>query len=300
VPELRHLRYFVAVAEELNFSRAARRLRMAQPPLSVAIRQLEQEIGVALFVRTSHEVRLTEAGVVFLEGARRTLAAAEAAVASAQRAGAGELGRLAIGYSWSARFEILPVLGRAFAARRPAVSMVAEEMWNGHMPDRLRSGSIDVAVALCPELSSELLYERIRSEPIVALLPDSHPLASSASLELASLADEEFLIFPRELAPRLYDFFVGLCRAAGFEPRHRNESFHTRWTLGAPITGGVGLVPESVGRWRPDGTVAARIGAPVERLETHMVWRRDNRSPTIAGFVEIGRTAFAEAGAVPT
>src|SRR5262245_43420599 len=117
---------------------------MAQPPLSVAIRQLEQEIGVALLVRTSHEVRLTDAGDVFLEGARRTLAEADAAVASAQRAGAGEIGRLLIGYSWSARFEILPVLGRAFAARRPAVSLVAEEMWNAHMAGRLRSGSIDV------------------------------------------------------------------------------------------------------------------------------------------------------------
>src|SRR6266508_5918440 len=118
VPELRHLLYFVAVAEELNFTRAARRLRMAQPPLSVAIRQLEQEMGVGLFARTSHEVRLTEAGEVFLEGARRTLAESDAAVASAQRAGAGEIGRLLIGYSWSARFEILPALGRAFTARR--------------------------------------------------------------------------------------------------------------------------------------------------------------------------------------
>src|SRR4029450_788053 len=99
VPELRHLRYFIAVAEELNFSRAARRLRMAQPPLSVAIRQLEQDIGVSLFVRTSREVRLTEAGEAFLEGARRTLAEAEAAVAAAGRAAAGELGTLRIGYS---------------------------------------------------------------------------------------------------------------------------------------------------------------------------------------------------------
>jgi DNA-binding transcriptional LysR family regulator len=297
VPELRHLRYFVAVAEELNFSRAARRLRMAQPPLSVAIRQLEQEIGVALFVRTSHEVRLTEAGEVFLEGARRTLAEADAAVASAQRAGAGEIGRLMIGYSWSARFEILPVLGRAFAARRPAVSLVAEEMWNAQMAERLRSGSIDVAVAICPERSSELLQERIRSERVVALLPDPHPLAASASLDLAALADEEFLIFPRELAPRLYDFFVGLCTAAGFAPRHHNESFHTRWTMGTSGTEGVGLVPESVTRGLPAGMVAVPLGAPVERLETHVVWRRDNRSPTVAGFVEVARTAFAGARA---
>src|SRR6516225_826703 len=116
VPELRHLRYFVAVAEELNFSRAARRLRMAQPPLSVAIRQLEQELGTSLFHRTSREVKLTEAGAVLLEGARRTLAEADHALTAARRVGAGELGWLRIGYGWYTAFETLPALGRV--ARR--------------------------------------------------------------------------------------------------------------------------------------------------------------------------------------
>src|SRR5262245_2021554 len=121
MPELRHLRYFVAVAEELNFSRAAERLHMAQPPLSVAIRQLEQELGASLFVRTTHEVRLTEAGAAFLSGARRTLDEAQAAVTAAQRAAAGELGSLRVGYHWSARFETLPALGQAFGHRYPRV-----------------------------------------------------------------------------------------------------------------------------------------------------------------------------------
>src|SRR5262245_13037710 len=253
---------------------------MAQPPLSVAIRQLEQEMGVSLLARTSHEVRLTEAGEVFLEGARRTLAESEAAVASAQRAGAGEIGSLRIGYSWSSRFEILPALGRAFAARRPAVSLVVEEVWNSVMVERLRSGSLDIAVALCPEPSSELLYERICSEHVVALLSDSHQLATRDSLGLGALADEEFLLFPRDLAPRLYDFFVGICRSAGFEPRHHNESFHTLWTLGAAATAGIGLVPESVRHGLPEHTVAVALSDPIERIETHIVWRRNNRSPT--------------------
>jgi DNA-binding transcriptional LysR family regulator len=292
VPELRHLRYFVAVAEELNFTRAARRLRMAQPPLSVAIRQLEQEMGVSLLARTSHEVRLTEAGEVFLEGARRTLAESDAAIASAQRAGAGEIGRLRIGYSWSARFEVLPTLGRAFAAQRPAVSLVAEETWNARMAGRLRSGALDLAVAICPELSSELLQQRLCSERVVALLPDSHRLAGQQDLALAALADEEFLVFPRELAPRLYDFLVGLCRSAGFEPRHHDESFHTLWTLGGTATASIALVPESVARGLPEGTMAAVLSDPMAWIETHMVWRRDNRSPTVAGFVEVGRATF--------
>src|SRR5215831_19914148 len=128
MPELRHLRYFVAVAEELNFSRAAKRLRMAQPPLSVAIRQLEQEIGTSLFHRTSREVKLTEAGEALLVGARRTLAEAEGAVTAAKRTAAGELGVLRVGYVWSARFETLPALGRALTGHRPDVELVAEEM----------------------------------------------------------------------------------------------------------------------------------------------------------------------------
>jgi DNA-binding transcriptional LysR family regulator len=150
VPELRHLRYFVAVAEELNFSRAARRLRMAQPPLSVAIRQLEQELGADLFVRTSHEVKLTEAGRCLLDGARRTLAEAERAMADARRAAAGEVGSLRLAFSWSARFETLPALGQAFRTQRPDVALLTEEMWKVRMAPALRSGVVDVGVGPLP------------------------------------------------------------------------------------------------------------------------------------------------------
>src|SRR5262245_57801841 len=142
MPELRHLRYFVAVAEELNFSRAARRLRMAQPPLSVAIKQLEAELGTELFRRSSREVALIEAGNALLPRARPTLAAAEAAVAATKRAAAGELGSLRIGFSWSARFETLPALGQAFRLERPDVELLTEEMWNSRMTLALRDGTI--------------------------------------------------------------------------------------------------------------------------------------------------------------
>jgi DNA-binding transcriptional LysR family regulator len=162
MPELRHLRYFIAVAEELNFSRAARRLRMAQPPLSVAIRQLEAELGTELFRRSSREVTLTEAGNALLAGARRTLAEADGAVAAAKRAAAGELGGLRIGFSWSARFDTLPVLGQAFRLQRPDVELLTEEMWNSRMTSALRDGTIDVAVALCPEVAGDLTSARIR------------------------------------------------------------------------------------------------------------------------------------------
>jgi DNA-binding transcriptional LysR family regulator len=291
--ELRHLRYFVAVAEELHFSRAAERMHMAQPPLSAAIRQLERDLGVDLFIRTTREVKLTEAGHAFLAGARRTLADAERAAEDAKRAAAGELGRLRIAYSWSARFETLPALGRAFRASHPSIDLMAQEMWNARMPPAFANGSIDVALSLCPEIAAELELAPIRTERLVALLPEAHPLTREEAIPLSSLADDEFILFPREIAPRLHDSFVSLYRRAGFEPRVRNESFHTGWDLGvlAEIPA-VALAPQTAADGLPDGIVAVALSEPTDSLETCVVWRSDDPSPVVGAFVEVARSAF--------
>ena len=301
MPELRHLRYFVAVAEELNFSRAARRLQMAQPPLSVAIRQLETELGTDLFQRTTHEVKLTQAGRVLLEGARRTLAEADRAITAARRAGTGELGNLRVAFSWSARFETLPAVGRALRERHPDVELLTEEMWNARMPPALRAGAIDAAVSLCPEIAGELTYEQIRAEHVVALVGADHPLAGEQPVALRSLAEEAFVLFPRELAPRLYDALVGLCRRAGFEPTLRKESFHTDWELRTLAdVPGIALVPQSVARDLPTGVIALRLKEPSERLETSVVSRAEAASPTLAAFIKVAHEVFApEAAASP-
>ena len=286
MPELRHLRYFVAVAEELNFSRAARRLRMAQPPLSVAIRQLEQEIGTSLFHRTSREVQLTTAGTVLLDRARRTIAEADGAVAAARRAGAGELGLLRLGYSWTERFETLPVLGQEARRHHPDVELLTEEMRTHLMPAALRSGTIDVALAVYPDVVSELTYRVVRSERIVAVLSSSHPLAGSGEIPLEALA-ADLVLFPRNLAPRLHDFYAGLCRRAGFEPVHTEESSRTRWTIGAWNTSIAVMLPESVSNDLPAGTVAVGISEPTGLLQNELVWRADDDSPALAAFVEL-------------
>jgi DNA-binding transcriptional LysR family regulator len=300
VVELRHLRYFIAVAEELNFSRAAERLHMAQPPLSAAIRQLERELAVDLFARTTREVRLTDAGRAFLEGARRTLADADRAAEDAKRAGAGELGRLRIAFSWSTRFDTLPALGRAFRASHPDVELLAQEMWNARMPPAFRSGSIDVAVSLCPEIAAELELAAIRKERLVALLPESHPLAREEALPLSALADEDFIVFPRNIAPRLHDAFVAIYRRAGFEPRLRNESFHTGWDLGvlAEIPA-VAMAPQTVAAELPNGIVAVALSEPTDSLETCVVWRSDDTSPAVATFVEVARSALGPVTGAP-
>jgi DNA-binding transcriptional LysR family regulator len=293
--ELRHLRYFIAVAEELNFSRAAARLHMAQPPLSAAIRQLEQELGTELLLRTTREVTLTEAGATFLDGARRTLAELERARSDAQRAAAGEIGRLRVGFSWSARFETLPTIGRALRASYPDVSLLTEEMWNARMLPALRSGAIDVAVSLCPEIAAEFSYVTVRSEPVVALLGASHPLARTNALELRLLADEDFLLFPRELAPRLFDFMNGLCRQAGFEPRVRGESFHSGWELQIlSDVDVVALAPASVALDLPEGIAAVVVTNPPDQLETMIVSRKDDPSPVSRAFRDAALTVFSD------
>src|SRR5215217_8192488 len=288
--ELRHLRYFIAVAEELNFTRAARQMHMAQPPLSAAIRQLERDLGVDLFVRTTREVKLTEAGRAFLEGARRTLADADRAAEDAKRAAAGKLGRLRIAYSWSTRFETLPALGRAFRASHPDVALLAQEMWNARMPTAFAAGSIDIALSLCPEIAAELKLTPIRKERLVALLPEAHPLTREEAIPLSALADEEFVLFPRDIAPRLHDAFVAIYRRAGFEPRVRHESFHTGWDLGvlAEIPAAA-LAPQSVAGGLPDGIVAVALSEPTDSLETCLLWRGDDRSGGVPASGESAR-----------
>jgi DNA-binding transcriptional LysR family regulator len=291
--ELRHLRYFIAVAEELNFSRAAERMHMAQPPLSAAIRQLERDLGVELFVRTTREVKLTDAGRAFLQGARRTLTDAERAAEDAKRAAAGELGHLRIGYSWSTRFETLPALGRAFRASHPDVELLGQEMWNARMPPAFANGTIDIALSLCPEIAAELELAPIRKERLVALLAESHPLAREDAIPLSALADEEFIVFPREIAPRLHDAFLAIYRRAGFEPRIRNESFHTGWDLGVLTEiPAAAMAPQTVSGGLPDGIVAVALSEPTDELETCLVWRGDDTAPAVAAFVAVARAAL--------
>jgi DNA-binding transcriptional LysR family regulator len=292
MPELRHLRYFIAVAEELNFSRAAKRLHMAQPPLSVAIRKLEEEIGATLFERSTHEVTLTEAGRALLDGARRTVAEADVAVYAAKRAAGGDVGSLRVGYNWSARFETLPALGQAFKHARPEVELLTEEMRPNRMSAALREGAIDVAVALYPNVVGELSYRTIRRERIVAVLAESHPLARAQTIPLAALADE-FLLFPRDVAPRLHDFYASLCRRAGFEAKQGRDSPRTRWTLGTWDSATVALFPASVEHDLPKGVVAIAISEPKDELETEVVWRADDRNAALLAFLDVSSTVFA-------
>jgi len=196
--------------------------------------------------------------------------------------------------SLTAFFTAVAALGQAFRTSYPDVELLTEEMWNARMPTALRSGLVDLALSVCPEVNGEPCYETIRSETVQALLSVDHPLAGEEEIELEDLAGDAFVLFPRELAPRLYDSLVGIWRRAGFEPTVRSESFHTSWELGVlHDVRAVALVPESVTRELPERLVGLRIRDCAERIETAIVWRKDDTSAVGAAFREVARTVFA-------
>jgi DNA-binding transcriptional LysR family regulator len=288
--ELRHLRYFVAVAEELHFGRAAARVHIAQPPLSQQIRQLEQELGVTLFNRTKRRVTLTPAGAAFLGEAERVLAQAERAVHTAQRAGRGEIGRLAVAFVPSADLDILPRLLRAWVPRFPHVELELHTMLPDQQTAALRDGRAEVGLLRLPIDDTGLVVESIRREPLVAVLPARHPLARQARVKVAELRGDAMILFPRHVAPGYRELFDSVCRRAGFVPRvaHETESIQTNLGL---VAGGLGvtLMPEPILNLRRAGVVYRPLAPPVPHVELAVAYPRDHRSTILPAFLQVLR-----------
>src|SRR5829696_8369374 len=230
--ELRHLRYFVVVAEELHFGRAAERLHIAQPPLSRQIRDLERELGTPLFERVPRGVELTAAGRAFLPEARLTLAQAERAQRTAQRAARGESGRLRVGFVEAATYSgILPEVLGFFRMHLPNIGLSLFEMDALQQAEALHDGRIDLGILHSAPADAErwLRAEPVYADPLVAAVPDTHRVAPNASprrrrIALDELAADPFVLFPRPTAPVLYDDVIARCRAAGFSPRVAQEA----------------------------------------------------------------------------
>lgn len=246
--ELRHLRYFVAVAEELHFGRAAARLHIAQPPLSQQIRQLEEELDVLLFQRTKRRVELTEAGRAFLVEARRTLAQSEQAVLAAQQAHRGETGRLTIGFVGTAAYQMLPQILHRFRSDFPDVTLTLREMPTHRLQDALASGEIDVALLRSNVRNKRFHSETLLQEPLVVALAKTHPLvAEKGGVTIQSLAEEPFVMFPREVNTQLFDQIMTLCQQAEFSPQIVQEAINLQTVLGLVGVGlGVSILPGSI------------------------------------------------------
>lgn len=288
--ELRHLRYFVAVAVGLHFGRAAETLHMAQPPLSQAIQQLEAIVGVRLLERTRRRVALTDSGAVFLEEARRTLRAAEQAVGAARQAGRGQLGRLEIGFVGSAPFNVLPGILRTFREEYPGVSLALHELATAAQAQALLERRIDVGFVRPPLEVAGIVLEGILREPLVAALPEGHRLARRARVPIAALAGEPFIIFPRRVAQGLYDQITGLCRKAGFEPDVAQEAPQMQTIVGLVGAGlGIALVPESVQIIHGTGVVYRPLRPAGPPVELAVARRRGDEAAVVRNFMQVVR-----------
>ncbi|MBD2080006.1 LysR family transcriptional regulator [Leptolyngbya sp. FACHB-17] len=295
--ELRHLRYFVAVAEELHFNRAADRLNIAQPPLSQQIKHLETELGVELFHRrTKRQVQLTEAGQVLLQATYQILAQLEQAVCDTQRAGRGETGTLTIGFTSSVVYDILPAILFQFRQRFPQVNLVLQELTTTQQEEALQNHRIEVGFCHPPLKDNHLSLEYILQEPLVVALPESHPLATEPAISLHSLADESFILFPRHLGPGLYDQIVSFCEQANFRPNVMQEAIQMQTIIGLiSAEMGIALVPASLQSLKRVGVVykplesAMPLAEMAPLVETAIVWRPDHTSSVLREFLQVVR-----------
>ncbi|MBS0321832.1 MAG: LysR family transcriptional regulator [Proteobacteria bacterium] len=301
--DLRHLRYFVAVAETLNFGRAAARLSIAQPPLSRAVAALEAELGASLFARTTRGVRLTPVGAALLPEARRLLRDADALREGARHLADGDVGTLAVGFVSMSVFGVLPDIVQAFHRARPGVTLTLRESMSDAMPGALRSGELDVGLALPGPADVTVDYSPLTWEPLVAALPATRRWP--ARVGLASLAAEPFLLFPRAAGAWLYDAIVGFCRRAGFAPRIDQEAVQMQTIVSLVAAGmGVALVPASLHRMRRTGVVYRPLVEKSPAVEVGLVQRARDDSPLVQAFVADARTvartyAGSEATATP-
>ncbi len=290
--DLRHLRYFVAVAEELHFTRAAERLGIQQPPLSLQIRQLEEELGTKLFHRLTRGVELTEAGMLLLEDARRILDQVERTKASIQSRARGETGRIQLGFAGATYFQPrVPGLILAYRKLYPNVLLTPVQSNTPNLIEALRNGSLDAAFVRPPLSDGEgIALQPLTEEPMRIVLPAQHAQARSASVPLAALAREIFILFPRAIGPGLYDSIIAACQLAGFSPMLGQEAPQISSIVHLVAAGfGISIVPQSLEQIHADGIVFTSIRGEAPRAPISLAARKDNRAVTVKNFLTVAR-----------
>ncbi|MGA3310939.1 MAG: LysR family transcriptional regulator [Xanthobacteraceae bacterium] len=293
--ELRHLRYFVAVAEELNFTRAAKRLGISQPGLSLQIRQLEKELDTPLFHRRTRGVELTNAGKLMLEEAHVILKQVETTKIGVRRRGRGETGRINVGSSGGGYFHpLIPAIIREYGMKYPDIVLTPEASNSALAVARLRTGQIDIAFIRPPIGDNDgLVIEPLVDEDFLMVLPAGHALSGSASAPLAALAKETFVLPPRAINPGAYDSVIAACHRAGFSPALGQEAPEIMSVV--PLVAarlGVSIVPRSTSRIHADGVFFVAIEGRAPHTEICLAHRRDDRSPAVQNFVAVARRAM--------
>ena len=292
--ELRHLRYFVVVAEELNFCRAAERLRIAQPPLSVQIRHLEEELGVQLFYRVKRRITLSPAGEVLFGQARRLLREVEQIADQVREAASGKTGSLSIGFVGTAMYDILPGALRIFRSAFPKIQLNLEDIHSGHQIQALQRRKIDVGFTCPPVQDVFLETEEVVRERLMVALPERHRFRERTEIALADLADEPFRMCSINREPGLHKFYLGLIQDAGFRPRVVQEATHIQTQVGLVAAGvGISLVPSSAASLQQAGVVYRPLSVPQASLSKLMVWRKGPCPVHLTGFLGAVRQAAA-------
>jgi DNA-binding transcriptional LysR family regulator len=289
--ELRHLRYFVAVAEELHFRRAAERLHISQPPLSEQISQLEDELGARLLERSrGREVRLTVAGAAFLEEARKILLHVAEAAEIVHRASLGEIGTLRVSLAPAMAYGVVPMILRQLRANLPTLSLQLSELITPLQEKALLDRRLDVGFCYGRLQSDNLVAECIHRERLILAVPDHHPLANQAQVGLSQLKREQFITIPRATSPGLYDSIFQTCYKVGLSPKVALETNQFQTAIGLVCAGmGVTLVPESMVALKRKGVNYLRTDDDTPVIETLMVCLQDDPYPAMTHLMALAR-----------
>ena len=286
--DLRQLRYFVAVAEELHFGHAAQRLRVAQPALSRQIQTLEKDLEVQLLFRNRRRVQITPAGRVFLDRARLILARADEAVLAAQRAGGGVSGSLNLGFVGSATYDVLPGVLRDFLQSAPDVELSLLEMTVHAQIEALSEKRIDIGLLRLPPKTEGLVFRTIAREPLYVALPSSHRLAALQSVRVSALAGEAFVLYPDHPRPSWTEFVIGLCQQAGFHPIVVQRTVEIQTTLSLVAAGiGVSIVPKCIGNLQRKDVLFRRLAGVRAKTELLVAYREHDPSPVVQTFLKV-------------
>lgn len=286
--ELRHLRYFVAVAEELHFGRAAARLHLAQPPLSQQIRKLEEILGHALFIRTSRAVRLTAAGEVLLERSRRTLQSVGEDLEEARSVGRGEVGFLKVGLIGSSVLSSIPALIGKYRQRHPKVNLQLRESYTAGIIEGLLKGTLDVGFMRDGGVSEDIDVHVLFSEPYLAVLPAGHRLAHRRAISPADLRHEPFVFFPAAAGRRAYEKSISVCEAYGYRPRIVQEAPHLL-TIARLVGAGLGvtIMPACVRQIASDDVVCRPLLGTTVKSDIELAFRAGEDRPIVRAFREL-------------
>ncbi|MES2939391.1 MAG: LysR substrate-binding domain-containing protein [Pseudomonadota bacterium] len=288
--DLRHLRYFIAVAEERSFLKAAERLHISQPPLSTQIKDLETELGVTLLERSSKGILLTVAGQVFYGEARAVLARVEHARISMQRASRGEEGLLSIGFISVVDYSFMPEALKRFRNKYPAVQVQLHELTTDAQVKELAAERVDVGIGIAPVDQDLLEFHHLVSEQLVLAAPTGHPVlgCGKTRVNVQELAGEPFVMIPRAMAPGYYDVFSNFCRGRGFTP-HIAQRAKQMQTVISLVAGGFGiaLVPESLMNLQRTGVSYARLREKSPTIDIGLMHRRSDRNPVIQSYLAV-------------